>query len=132
MVTNEREIEDRDLLAMLPLYVDLRERETSAKEEKERIGKPIRKYLEEHPGETLYDGESDIEGRLQRRSSAPQYDLLSLFEREPELFKRLLHSGCLRADHGLIVKQGAQLGGIARYAFPHGETFVLDVKRGRA
>ena len=133
MTTREEAIEalnmtEADLVAMLPRYVEQREIKADAERFLDPLGKEIKKWLEAHPGEPLVDGERGITASLQERRGTPAYDLLTLHEKEPVLFERLLLTGCLRIDHSAVRVQGIQVSGVEKYASPTPVTTALLVK----
>lgn len=118
----------RKLVEWLPLYVRARDAEQQAKSEKEGMGKAFKDYLEAHPDDTLYDGETGLQAVLQERHGTPAYDLVTLHENDPLLFGRLLKTGCLQVNAAAVKAQGAQVGGVEKYAFPAPITTALQVK----
>lgn len=94
--TGEREVTARDIIGMLPLYAGYRDTERRAKRDKELMGKTLKQYLEEHPEETLFDGETQLEARLQERRGVKVLDASSI---PSELLVWLGEHGCLLLDN---------------------------------
>lgn len=125
------EVNRQHLVNLLEPYVQYRKDETTAKDSKDIIAKLFRDFLEKNPGEVLWAETSAgvIEAQLKTRKQAGrEYDLLTLADKDPTLFERLLKTGCLRVDDAAVKRQGQQVGGAERYAFPQQETTYLDVK----
>ena len=93
----------------------------------EAWSKQLKAWLRDHPGEQLIDGEHNIVASLQERSGTPGYDLITLAERDPGLFDRLLKTGCLRIDHKSVQAQGMQVAGTEVYASWSPITTALQV-----
>ena len=128
MTTEPAELSEGQLIGLLRVYVDYRRREAEAGEVKDQVGGQLKRWLEAHPGEVLWDGETRLEGRLQQRAGTITYDLLGIEEFDPPLFNRLLRLGCLRVDAGAVKVQAEQLAGIQRYALPGKGTVALLVE----
>lgn len=122
---------EADLIDMLPRYVEQREIKANAERFLDPLGKEIKKWLEGHPDDVLVDGERGITASLQERRGTPAYDLLSLHEKEPVLFERLLMTGCLKVDAAAVKVQGVQVSGVEKYASPTPVTTALLVKEER-
>jgi hypothetical protein len=116
------------LVSWIVKYARARDAEQQAKTEKEGMGKAFKDFLEEHPDDFLYDGETGLQAVLQERRGTPSYDLVTLHEQDPLLFQRLLKLGCLQVNHTAVKAQGAQVGGIEKFAFPAPITTALQVK----
>ena len=117
-------------VGMLAAYVDARLRVKNETFTQDKLGQLIKHYLETHE-EVLYDGEHEIEARLQERGAAPVYDLVSIQDKDPVLFGRLMQLGCLTVNAAAVKAQGQQLLGIERYAGPGKGTTALIVQEKR-
>jgi len=87
--------EQADLVGMLFEYDRWRAQETSARAEKEKIAVRLRRWLDLHPADTLWDGERGIEARLQTRTGAERYDVAAM---PAALVKALHNSNALTVD----------------------------------
>ncbi len=123
----EYELSHETLTGMLAPFCRDRAMRDSYGKQVEMIGKLLKGYLEKHEGETIYDGEREIEAKLQNRRSGRDYDLLSLWEKDRVLFERMLLQGCLKVDDAAVKKAGQQVGGAEKYAFPNRMTTALVV-----
>lgn len=65
-----------------------------------KLKQDIKDYLEDGTENAIYDGELNVEARLQTRSGTPQYDLVTLSQREGagEVLIEAARAGVLRAD----------------------------------
>ena len=97
-VPEGREFSERELLAMLVGLYEIKRQERDAKRAYEKGAKPVRDWLDAHPGETLRDGETGIEGRLQPRQGSPDLDVMRLAEANPDLLRWAAVRGILRLD----------------------------------
>ena len=114
---------------LLPSYAANRHAEYEARKAKDGIASLLRQWLEAHPEQVLYNGEAGIEASLRpRKLPGRLYDLTTLAKQDPALFERLLEMGCLQVNDAIVKEQGAQVGGVERYAFPQGETKALVVE----
>ena len=113
--------------ALLKPYVAIREQKQPLETALDAWGKRLKAWLQAHPGEQLIDGEHNIVAELQTRRGTPQYDLITLAERDPVLFERLLKTGCLRVDHKSVQAQQGQVGGTSIYIASLPETEALQV-----
>ena len=102
--------------ALLKPYVNHRTEKRVYETAVDAWGTRIKAWLQDHPGEQLIDGEHDIVASLQERRGTPEYDLVTIAERDPGLFDRLLKTGCLRVDHKSVMAQGMQVTGHEVYA----------------
>ena len=113
---------------LLP-YVEARNSEANFKSIKENLGKAIKDWLEEHPGEPLVDGEHNLTAFLQERDAPGRdADLNALYDGNQALFIQLLRNGCLKVDEAAIKRAGALVGGVERYLAPKGKTVALLVR----
>ncbi len=119
--------EAEELEALLKPFVETRNVktgfETSIKEWSDRL----KEWFRLHPDQRLTDGEHGIEAFMQTKRGPPEYDLISIHEKDPVLFERLLKTGCLRVDAASVKAQGIQVSGVERYASPRPETLALQV-----
>ena len=120
-------IDRRMLLGLLRAYVGLRAERDAAAKGMDALSKQIKPYLEAHPGEVLFDGESRIEASLQERSGGVTYDLISIHKADPILFQRLFDTGCLTVDAAVVKAQHDQVGGLEKYAMPKRGSVALMV-----
>jgi len=128
MTTEESvELSLQDVVGLLRPYVEARDQETSSGKQRARLGELLKHYLERHPGEVVYDGESGLEASLQERQGAAVYEM----DRMPEDLVLLLHRhGALKVD-GIVLKAlaGHQVAEQAKaYARPGAATVALNVK----
>ena len=72
MTTEAIEVSQREAVAELAAYFEAHEQEKLAKAAKAMLSKKIKKYLTDHEGEVLWDGEHEIEASLQPWS-APRW-----------------------------------------------------------
>lgn len=134
MMTGIEEVELDEKLAVSCLvpYVEARDAATSAKKDQDRLGELIKKWLEQHAGEVVYDGEAGLEARLQeRRLPGRPCDLNALLDAEPHLLAQLIRNGCLKVDEAAVKRAGALAGGVERYLGPAGVTHALIVEAKR-
>ena len=122
-------VERGQLLRMLRAYIECRHVRDLEAKRLETMGGHLKDFLNKHPEETLWDGENEIKARLQERKGANIYDLLSLREKDPVLFKRALGLGCVSLDPKAVKLHEEQLVGIERYAGPGKGTVALQVER---
>ena len=117
------------MVKMLSAYVRARSEATDAKRTQDMIGDLLKGYLERHPDEVIWDGETGIEACMKERTlPGKQYDLISLAKKDALLFQRLLEMGCLQVNAAAVKVQGAQVGGVEAYAFPQGKSKALSVE----
>lgn len=109
-------------------YCRARDAEAQAKNEKEALGKSFKEWLDENPGDVLHDGEHGLQALLQERRGTPVYDLITIAEKDPILFDRLLKTGCLQVNAAAVKVQGVQVAGVEKYAGPAPVTTALQVK----
>jgi hypothetical protein len=60
--------------------------------------KPVRDWLDAHPGERLMDGESRVYAQLQPRPGSLKLDAMKLADKRPELLVWLAAQGALNLD----------------------------------
>lgn len=96
--TGERELTHGDLAGMLLPCVNAKNRQKDAGDLLKTLAKPIREYLEQHPGEELYDGEQRIRAFLQPRAGTPELDCMALAEKNPALATWAMTHGLLKLD----------------------------------
>ena len=128
MTTEPAELSEGQLIGLLRVYVDYRRREAEAGEGKDQVGGQLKRWLEAHPGEVLWDGETRLEGRLQARAGTPTYDLLGIREHDDSLFQRLLALGCVSIESKAVKLHAEQLAGVQRYAMPGKGSVALIVE----
>lgn len=101
----------------------------------DKAKKPLKDWLEAHPGDFLRDGESRCFAKLQERSGSLQIDAISLAEKEPELLVKLAALGCLKLDAGAFEKsvQGKRIEGDQAkvYLMPGPGTVAILIDRER-
>lgn len=95
----EVELRRPDVVKLIGPYAEARAAEFGAKRDKERVGSVIRQFLEEHPEETLYDGELGLEAMLKQRTGPSELDIIGLAEKHPQIVVRLAELGLLRLDN---------------------------------
>lgn len=66
---------ERYAVEQLAAYDHYRAVEADAKRSKEKAAEPIRVWLDKHPGESLRDGETDLEASLRTRQGSESYDV---------------------------------------------------------
>lgn len=96
--TGTRDLSHRDMVAMLSTYMDAKRQRKDADELLKTLGKPIREYLEQHPGEELSDAEHGIRAFLQPRRGTPELDCMALAEKNPALATWTMTHGLLKLD----------------------------------
>lgn len=92
------ELGHADLVRMLGAYADAKRQAKDAKDLMTTLSKPLREYLERHPGEELYDGERRIKAFLQSRTGTPELDLMTLAQNDDVLAFWALTHGLLKLD----------------------------------
>lgn len=129
-MTTEEDIDTRaKLTGWLSQYIDARAAENAAKAHKEALGKAFKEWLEENPGEVLYDGELGVQALMQERDAPGRdCDLNAVYDGNKALFEQLLKNGCLKVDEAAIKRAGALVGGIEPYLAPKRRTTALVVK----
>lgn len=86
---------ERYAVEQLVVYDHHRAVEADARRAKEKAAEPIRAWLDKHPGESLRDGEMDIEASLKTRNGSESYDV----GRMPwQLVKKLWAANALLMD----------------------------------
>ena len=119
----------RDLVGFVAEYARARADEQKATQVKTSLGAAIKNYLEQNPNETLYDGESGYEARLQRRSGRDTYDTRSM----PEALILRLHAVGALDLNPEVVKSFAGRDVLSleldRYRVPAGEQAALIVRQ---
>jgi hypothetical protein len=130
-MTVEQEIDTRAKLeSWLVRYEEAREAEKQARDTKDGIGKALKQWLEDNPGEVLYDGEHGLQAYLQERDAPGRdCDLNALWDNDQALFRQLVRNGCLKVDEAAIKRAGGNVGGIERYLAPKARTVSLQVGR---
>lgn len=93
-----RELTHGDLVKMLGAYADAKRQGKDAADLQKTLAKPLREYLEGHPGEELYDGERRIKAFLQSRKGTPELDCMALVEKDPYLATWAMTHGLLKLD----------------------------------
>lgn len=92
----------------------------------------IRRYLEDHRGEELWDGENRIRATLQTRPGSPSLDWRSLAENAPELALWALQMGLAKLDSKLwermeTARQFVELLDMKGYIAPGRSSDVLQI-----
>ena len=96
MQTEDVDTTHAHAVAVLASYFDLGKEESQIKRQRGIISGLIKGYLNDHPDETLYDGERRIEGRLQSRSGSPALDAANA---TTETLRWLADNHCLNLDY---------------------------------
>ncbi len=96
--TGERDLTHANMVAMLSTYTDAKRQRKDADDLLKTLAKPIREYLEQHPGEELTDGERGIRAFLQPRQGTPELDCMALAEKNPALATWTMSHGLLKQD----------------------------------
>jgi hypothetical protein len=86
------------LIALLKGLYEIKRQRNDLDDAYKKASEPVRAWLDAHPGEQLYDGESRIVARLQDRTGAPELDVISLYQKDPETILGLASFGCLKLD----------------------------------
>lgn len=68
-------IEERRIVGLLKPYVEARKAEAYAKRDKDAAGEAIKDWLQRHPADSLYDGETGIDAQLKTRNGTESYDI---------------------------------------------------------
>ena len=92
----------------------------------------MRAWLEKHPGEFLYDGESRVAAQLRDRRGPPQLDVLGLAERHPELITWLARMGALKLDRDMwaaLQAKAIEVERIKPFIMPGKGTTALEIRR---
>lgn len=122
--------EQGELEALLVEFASTRSMKSGLETYLDGMTRRLKAWLDAHPGEELVDGEHGLRAYLQPRRGQRPYDLLSLRLADPVLFERLLDLGCLTVNPAAVKAQGAQVGGINRFAGPEPVSYSLQVKEG--
>lgn len=89
------ELSQREIVGLLSVYDLIRVDVKASSEEQQRIGGLIRRYLEEHPGDEVRDGERRLEATLQYRSTGETY---AVEQMDDALILALARHGCMTVD----------------------------------
>lgn len=90
---------ERDLIGLLAGAYALKRQRDDLDKAYKTATKPVREWLEAHPGERLWDGENSLFATLQERSGSQRLDAMSLTEKRPDLLAWLASQGCLSLDN---------------------------------
>lgn len=123
------QLSQRDAVGLLAPYTEERATAKAAADRRDSIGVIIKGWLEEHPGETLRDGEAGLEARLQSRHGTERYDVRGMVA---ELVLTLAAMGALEVNVRVIrALEGKAI--VAEDVKPHripgGETVSFVVKQ---
>lgn len=128
--TETRELSHADLVKMLGMYVDCKRERKDADDLLKTLAKPLREYLERHPGEQIYDGERRVRAFLQTKKGTPEMDLMTLTEKDPFLATWALNHGLLKLDKkawdGLAGK-AQEMAQLEKYVSPGAGSEALQV-----
>ena len=127
-VLDQEELTAEQLVPLLRAYCEARTQREVYGKQTEQLGALIKAYLQSHPGEVLWDGETRMEARLQMRAGVI-YDLVSIRAKNPVLFDRLADLGCLTVDSQVLKAQLDQLPGVEDYRMPGRATQALMVEQ---
>ncbi len=86
------------LEAMLVHLCALREEAADQKKAYDTGSKPVRDYLDKHPGEQLRDGEGRVAAWLQNSRPEKMLDIRGLAEKHPKLVVIMADMGLLKMD----------------------------------
>lgn len=128
--TETRELSHADLVKMLGMYVDCKKERKGADDLLKTLAKPLRDYLERHPGEQIYDGERRITASLQSRTGTPEMDLMTLTADDPFLATWALNHGLLKLDKkawGGLAGKAQEMAQLERYVSPGAGSEALQV-----
>jgi hypothetical protein len=131
--TGIREVSERDLLPMLPLYDKVRSEATRAARKQEQLKKPLKQWLDEHRDSgSLYDGESELEAYLEPTKGK---DLLDGKNVPEAVLVWLARNGCLLLDNDMLKGWDAKdpmVLEVKKYAYPGpgGERLQVRKRRG--
>ena len=133
--TDEQEDFTRQhLINILPSAYSAKRTAADTKSSYEDYQKIIKPWLEAHPGEQLYDGETEITAALGSRAGTPTLDWRTLAEANPELALWALKMGLATFNNKAFdaletSAQFAELVDLKGYLMPGGETRTLHITK---
>ena len=127
MTTDGEALDHGQLVGLLRAALEARAQRDHYARQFDNIARLFKGYLEAHPDEVLFDGESKIEARLQRREKPANYDTASM----PWALIQALHEARLLSVSDACVKAitDQRLQDEARrFRQPGGETLALLIE----
>ena len=130
MIEQEVELDRRMLVDLLRPYINERAERDNHGKQVERYAALLKNYLERHPGEEIFDGESGIVAKLLERHSS---DVFETERMDAKLIRDLHKVGALKVDPAVIKALGGQeiADRAKKYLRPGTVTAYLDVKETR-
>ena len=130
-VTGE-EITERQLVGMLKSAYDMRRDAARTKKAYEQVKAAFGDWLDQHPGERLYDSETRTYAALKSGGDAQVLDVITLAREQPTALAKLAELGLLKMDMTAfqVQKTKFQEGAIVeRYIIKEPRTTRLIVDR---
>jgi len=123
-----REVTERELVGLLKPYRQMGKEIDRLRRDRERLAKPIREWLEAHPGEDLQDGETGLRGYLEERRGGLMLDTINC---GPDLLAWAGDHGLLKLDNAALKAWEGKAPEILRlkdHCYPGGGSTALQVK----